>query len=211
MANVRVLVADDHPLITQGLATELKPFNIDEVASVADGNQVVSRYAEVMPDVLVLDLQIGHVRGLTIVRELLERFPDARVVFYSQFDQPHIVREAYRLGAKAFIPKSADLQVLAGAIVAANDGRSFFTPEIAEQLAILSVKGEESPQAKLNERELIVFKKMAKSFTIAEIAADLHLSSKTVGMITQDIRQKLGVERPSEIFRLAMDYQLMDD
>jgi two-component system, NarL family, invasion response regulator UvrY len=212
MADVRVLVAEDHPLITQALASELKPYGIDASASVADGNLVLTRYAEVKPDVLVLDLRLGQIRGLDVARELLQVAPAARIVFYSQFDQPHIVQEAYRLGAKAFVPKSADPQVLAEAIIAAShDGPPYFTPEIAAQLAIMSVRGEDSPRAKLTERELVVFQKMAQGRTIAEIAEDMQLSSKTVGLITQEIRQKLRVDRPAEITKLAIRYQLIDE
>jgi len=212
MADVRVLVAEDHPLITQALAECLKPYGIDASASVAEGNLVVTRYAEIKPDVLVLDLRLGQVRGLDVARELLQGFPAARIVFYSQFDQPHIVQEAYRLGARAFVPKSADPQVLAEAIIAAsNDGPPYFTPEIAAQLAIMSVRGEDSPRARLTDRELVVFQKMAQGLTIAEIADELHLSSKTVGLITQEIRQKLRVERPAEITKLAIRYQLIDE
>jgi DNA-binding NarL/FixJ family response regulator len=210
MATIRVLVADDHPLITQGLANELVLFDI-EVHAVADGHEVIPRYLATKPDVLVLDLRMGAVRGLDVAKDLLRLDSDARVVVYSQFDQDHVVREAYRLGAKAFIPKSADPKVLADAIHAVRAGETHFLPHIAESIALMSVKGVDSPQAKLTERELAVFTKLAQGLTNAEIAVEMDLSVKTIGHIGQSIRESLGVSRPADITRLALRHQLIDE
>lgn len=211
MMAIRVLVADDHPLITQGLASELRRFDIGEIEAVADGAQVARRYREMRPDVVVLDLRIGQVRGLDVAHELLDGDPDARIVFYSQFDQDHIVREAYRIGGKAFITKSAETSALAQAIIAAHGGETYFLPDIAERLALLSVRGDKSPQAMLSDRELLVFRKMAKGLTNTEIAADMDLSVKTIGLIAQSVKETLGVSRPADITRLALKHQLIDE
>jgi two-component system invasion response regulator UvrY len=211
MTTIRVMVADDHPVITQGLAGALKPFGIDEIEAVADGTKVVERFLAVTPDVVVLDLSIGAVRGLDVARQLFTAQRGARVVFYSQFDVDHIVRETYRIGGKAFIAKNADTSILATAIKVANEGGTYFPPEIAERLALLSVRGDESPRAKLDERQLLVFKCLAQGMTHAEIAEKLDLSSKTIGLITQEIKEALGVSRPADITRLALKHQLIDE
>jgi DNA-binding NarL/FixJ family response regulator len=205
------MVADDHPLITQGLANELASFGIHQVEAVTEGREVIPRYQAAKPDVLVLDLRIGAIRGLDIGKELLGLDADARIVIYSQFDQDHIVREAYRIGAKAFIPKSADPKFLAEAIHTVHVGHTYFLPQIAERIALMSVRGVESPQAKLSDRELEVFKKMAQGLTNAEMAEAMDLSVKTIGLITQNIRELLGVTRPAEITRLALRHQLIDE
>lgn len=211
MTTIRVLVADDHPLITQGLANELQPFGIKEVEAVSDGTEVVRRFRATRPDVLVLDLRIGAVRGLDVARELLQAQPNARIVFYSQFDQDHIVFESYRIGGKGFVPKNTDPSILADAIKVAHSGGTFFMPEISERIALMSVRGEQSPQAKLSERELVVFKMMARGLTNGEIADELGLSSKTIGLVTQAIKEALNVSRPADITRLALKHQLIDE
>lgn len=210
MAPIRVLVADDHPPITRSLQQDLKLFGIDQVDAVADGTQVISRYTASKPTVLVLDLRIGTVRGLDIARQILALDSTARIVFYSQFDQPHIVREAYRLGGKAFLPKSAPLDCVAEAIKTAHEGNTYLHPEVAKQIALLTVRGEESPAEKLNDRELTVFRLMAKGLTNEEIAGDLNLHPKTIGMITKSIRESLGVQRAADITRLALKYELIE-
>ncbi|WP_029000940.1 response regulator [Azohydromonas australica] len=211
MDSIRVLVADDHPPITRSLQQDLKMFGIDEVQATTDGTAVLSMYTALKPDVLVLDLRIGAIRGLDVARQVLAMDRNARIVFYSQFDQPHIVREAYRLGGKAFLPKSAPLEIVAEAITAAKAGNTYLHPEIAKQIALLTVRGEESPADKLDERELKVFKLMAKGLTNEEIAVELNLHPKTIGIITKAVRESLGVQRPADITRLALKYELIDD
>lgn len=211
MASIRVLVADDHPPITRSLQQDLKLFGIDQVDAIADGTQVISMYTATKPNVLVLDLRIGPIRGLDLARQILSFDSDARIVFYSQFDQPYIVREAYRLGGKAFLPKSAPLDCVAEAIKAAHAGNTYLHPEVAQQIALLTVRGEESPADKLNERELTVFRLMAKGLTNEEIAGELNLHPKTIGMITKSVRESLGVQRAADITRLALKYELIED
>jgi two-component system, NarL family, invasion response regulator UvrY len=211
MGSIRVLVADDHPLIAQGLVGALRSFDIEIVEGVTDGEVVVQRFIELAPDVLVLDLRIGPVRGLEIARALLAKRRQARIVVYSQFDQNHIVREAYRCGVKAFVPKSAEVTALADAIVAAHTGAESYLPEIAERLARMSVHGDDSPQSKLSDRELVVFKKLAQGLTNTEIAQELGLSTKTIGLITQAVREALGITRAADLTRLALRHQLIEE
>ncbi|MBW8833346.1 MAG: response regulator transcription factor [Burkholderiales bacterium] len=211
MTTIRVLVVDDHPLITESLAGALTPYGISHVTAVSDGTKVLERFEQERPDVLVLDVWIGPVRGLEVARELLQRSPGARIVIYSQFDKDQFVLEAYRVGAKSFIPKSATTKVLAEAIQKAHEGETYFTKELAERMALMSVRGEESPQAKLTDRELKVFRLMALGQTNAEIAKELSLSSKTIGIVTQAIKETLGVQRLADITRLALKYQLIDE
>ena len=209
MTQIRVMAADDHPLITQGLGGALQPYDIEVVEPVANGAEVVTKFLELRPDVLILDLRIGAIRGLDVARDLLVAAPKARIVFYSQFDQDHIVREAYRIGGKAFTTKSTDTKLLAHAIIAVHGGETYFLPEIAGRLALLSVRGDESPQAILGEREFIVFKKMAEGLTNAEIAEELNLSLKTIGIVIHSVKETLNVHRTADLTRLALKHQLI--
>jgi len=211
MSPIRALVADDHPMISGGLTNELPAFGIEVVASVADGSQVIGKYLELKPDVLVLDLRMEQVKGLEVATELLASDRDARIVFYSQFKVDRIIREAYRIGGMGFVPKNAPLAVLAEAISSAYRREQYWPPDIAQALAKMAVRGEEAPQAKLAERELLVFKMLAEGQTHAEIAATLHLNPKTIGLIVQQIKDALHISRPAEFTRLAIRYQLIDE
>lgn len=147
---------------------------------------------------------------MDVARSLLSKEPEARIVFYSQFDQNEVIREAYRLGAAAYVTKNQPPGVLATAIEEAARGKTYFVPAIAERLALLGVRGDESPRSRLDAREAEVFVQLANGLTNNEIAERMSLSSKTIGVIAQAIREKLGVQRAAEMTRLAVRYGMID-
>ena len=208
--SIRVLIADDHPLIVVGLTTALSHLDIEVVDHVAVAGEVVPKYAETKPDVLVLDIRFGEgATGLDVARELLHRFPAARIVFYSQFDQDETITEAYRVGGAAFIPKNTSPSLLADAIKHVHTGQTYFLREIAERLALIGVRGDESPNSKLEAREIEVFKLMAQGLTNNEMAEKMNLSPKTISTISQTVKEKLGVDRQADITRLAVKHLMI--
>jgi two-component system, NarL family, invasion response regulator UvrY len=211
MTALRVLIADDHPLIIEGLVAALKRLGLRVAGHVEAATEVIAKYMQIQPDVLVLDVRFGPgPTGLDVARELIARDPNARIVFYSQFDQNEVIREAYRLGGAAFITKNTPPEVLARAIQEAHAGRTYFLPEIAERLALLGVRGDQSPRAMLDEREVEVFMLMARGLTNNEIAERMNLSAKTIGNIGQTVKEKLGVQRATDLTRLAVRHGMLD-
>src|SRR4051812_34245092 len=187
---LRVLIADDHPLIVVGLTTALGDLGVQVMGHVSAAGEVIAKYIETAPDVLILDIRFGEgPTGLDVARELLQKFPDARIVFYSQFDQDETISEAYRLGGAAFIPKNTAPALLAEAVMRVNDGHTYFLKDIAERLALIGVRRDESPQSRLEARELEVFKLMALGLTNAEIAEKMHLSPKTISTTSQTVKE----------------------
>ena len=206
----RVLIADDHPLIVIGLTSALRDQGIKVVGHVETAGEVIPKYAETAPDVLILDIRFGEgPTGLEIAGELLLRFAEARIVFYSQFDQDETISEAYRLGGAAFIPKNTPPALLAEAVTRVHNGHTYFLKDIAERLALIGVRRDESPQSRLETRELEVFKLMAWGLTNAEMAEKMHLSPKTISTISQTVKEKLGVQRQADITKLAVKHLLI--
>jgi two-component system, NarL family, invasion response regulator UvrY len=211
MTALRVLIADDHPLIIEGLIGALKRLGLRVAGQVQKATDVVAHYMQTRPDVLVLDVRFGPgPTGLDVARELIARDANARIVFYSQFDQNEVIREAYRLGGAAFITKDTRPDVLARAISEARAGRTFFLPEIAERLALIGVRGDPSPRAMLDEREVEVFMLIAAGLNNNEIAERMSLSAKTIGSIGQAVKEKLGVQRATDMTRLAVRHGMLD-
>lgn len=211
MSKIRVLLADDHPPIVEGLVTLLARHAIEVVGRATRTADVLAKYDECSPDVVVLDVRFGEVvTGLDVARSLLDAHPGARIVFYSQFDQDEILKEAYRVGAQGFVTKSKTLEVLADAIKHVHSGKMHFLPEIAERLAILNVRGDNSPLTSLDARELEVFRLLAQGMTNMEIAEAKGLSLKTISTTSQNIKDKLGVHRPADITRLAVRHKLIE-
>ncbi len=207
---IRVMLADDHPIVMSGFAMSLARPDIDVVAQARSPEEAMQQHAALQPDVLVLDIRFGEqLTGLDVARGILGLQPDARIVFLTQFDQDSLVKECYRIGARAFITKDCDPEELAAAVRRAYTGELYFMPRIAERLASLSVKGDVSPQSLLDERALEIFTLMAEGLTNAEIAERLDVSSKTISNASQAIKDKLGVHRAADITRLAVRYGLL--
>ena len=211
MKKIRVMLADDHPIVMTGFAMSLEGQGLDVVAQARTPEEAVAQYREHKPDVAVLDLRFGEqLTGLDAAKQILAHAPDAAIVFLSQFDQDSLIKETYRLGGRAFMTKDCDPADLAAAVRRAHDGELYFLPHIAERLANLSVRGDASPQSQLDERALEIFTLMAEGLTNAEIAEKLDVSTKTISNISQAVKEKLGVHRPAYITRLAVKHGLIE-
>jgi two-component system invasion response regulator UvrY len=207
---IRVLLADDHPMVMTGFAMALAGSGMEVVGQAKTPDEAVELHARLKPDVTILDMRFGvELTGMDAARKILDVSPGAAIVFLSQFDQDSLIKETYRLGAKAFVTKDCDPADLATAVRQAHQGKLYFLPQIAERLANLSVRGDVSPQSQLDERGLEIFKLMAEGLTNAEIAERLNLSTKTISNISQSIKEKLGVERQAYITRLAVKHGLI--
>ncbi len=208
---IRVLLADDHPIVMTGFAMSLSGLGMDVVGQAKTPDEAAAMYAELQPDVLVLDIRFGtELTGLDAARGILAQFPAARIVFLSQFDQDSLIKETYRIGARAFVTKDCDPADLATAVRHAHADKLYFLPQIAERLANLSVRGDVSPQSQLDARGLEIFKLMAEGLTNAEISEKLNLSAKTISNISQAVKEKLGVHRQAYITRLAVKHGLIE-
>lgn len=184
--------------------------DMEVVAQARTPEEALAQHAAVLPDVLILDIRFGgQLTGLDIARQIFGQSPAARIVFLSQFDQDSLIKEAYRIGARAFITKDCDPDELVAAIRRAHQGELYFMPRIAERLASLSVKGDASPQSLLDDRSLEIFTLMAEGLTNVEIAERLAVSSKTISNASQAIKDKLGIHRAADITRLAVRHGLL--
>jgi two-component system invasion response regulator UvrY len=212
MTQISVVIADDHPLIVEGLTSVLTRHGLNVIGSVGVASKVADTVAALQPDVLVLDMRFGDgdIGGLDVLQALQTRQSPVKVVVYTQFDQDEVVREAYKRGAKAFVTKNTDPAELADTIARAHQGETVFLPSIANRLALMSVRGDESPLAKLQTREVEVFKFMAQGFTNVEIAERMSLSPKTISMTSQAIKDQLGIHRPADITLLAVKCGLIE-
>lgn len=208
---IRVMLADDHPIVMTGFAMSLEAQGLEVVAQARSPEEALAQHQQHKPDVIVLDLRFGEqLTGLDVAKQILAHTPDAAIVFLSQFDQDALIKETYRLGGRAFMTKDCDPDDLAAAVRRAHEGELYFLPNIAERLANLSVRGDTSPQSQLDERSLDIFTLMAEGLTNAEIAEKLDVSTKTISNISQAVKEKLGVHRPADITRLAVKHGLIE-
>ena len=190
-----------------GFAMSLANYGIQVIGEAKTPDEAIRMYLALLPDVLVLDIRFGEkLTGLDAAKEILHKHPEAKIVFLSQFDQDSLIKETYKIGARAFITKDCDPANLATAVTRAGEGDLYFLPQIAERLANLSVLGDNSPRSKLDARELEIFIYMAKGLTNTEMAEALGLSAKTISNASHTIKLKLGISRAADITRLAVKH-----
>jgi len=208
---IKVLLVDDHPIVMSGFQASLSSLGITTIGQAKTPADAVRMYAELKPDVLVLDVKLGQAQtGFDAAKDILKADAAAKIVFWSQCDQDGVIKEAYRIGGHAYVTNVAAPAELATAITNAHEGHMYFHPAIAERLARLSVRGDKSPQVVLDDRELEVFKLMAQGMTNMEIASQLHLAPRTISTISQTIKDKLGVHRPADITLMAVRHAIIE-
>ena len=189
----------------------LTSFGIQVVGNAETPADVLTRFAEWRPDVLLMDIHLGgELSGLDAAKKILRQHPDAKLVLLAELHQESLIREAYRLGAYAIITKACAALELAAAVTHASHAELYFSPKVAARLANLSVRGDDSPHATLHPRELNIFILMAKGWTVHEIADELEISPKTVGNTSIKLKKKLGISRAADVTRLAIKFGLIE-
>ena len=203
----RVLVADDHGVVREGLRAVLgsEP-DMEVVGEATTGKEVVERAAELRPDVILMDIQMPDVNGIEATRRIFEVDPDIGVVVLTMFEDDDSVFSAMRAGARGYVLKGAPPSEILKVLRAVAAGEAHFGPEIARRL--MSFFSEPSPAStqdifpELSAREVEILDLIAQGHTNAKIAARLYLSPKTVGNHISHIFTKLQVaDRAHAIIR----------
>jgi DNA-binding NarL/FixJ family response regulator len=203
---IRVLIADDHPVVRQGLRTFLGvQRDIEVVGEAADGAEAISLAESLTPDVILLDLKMPGVGGLAALRELRERGVPARVLVLTSVSERDRVLPVVRAGAAGYLYKDVDPQALVQAIRAVHDGHMLFAQEAAEAMLV----PDERPVA-LTEREREVLAQIALGRSNREIARALVVSEKTVKTHVSSILSKLGLQDRTQAAVYAVRHGMTD-
>jgi two-component system, NarL family, invasion response regulator UvrY len=209
---IQVLLVDDHAVVRTGfrLLLQSQP-DINVAAEAQSGEAACQIYAELVPDVVVMDLGMPGMGGLEALRRIRARNPAARVLALSAHDDPMHARRALREGALGFLSKRSAPEALIEAIATVAAGRRYIDPSLAQKLALAEIEGAaRSPIEQLSEREFEVFIRLAGGATVQKIADDLKLSASTIGTHLYNIKQKLGVVNQSELTLLAIRHGLIE-
>jgi two-component system NarL family response regulator len=196
---IRVLLADDHPVVRQGLATILKSQkDIKIVAEAADGEETCALYDQLSPDVLLLDLRMPTKDGLQVVTELMARCaPKPRIIVMTSYESEQDIRQALKAGAKAFLVKGAHPQQIREAVRRVARGESFLPAEIGFKLA------ESMSHPELSNRETQVLQYLACGRSNKEIGQILYICEGTVKHHVKSILSKLDAIGRAESIAIA--------
>jgi two-component system invasion response regulator UvrY len=205
------MLVDDHAVVRMGFRLLLDTTSdLRVVAECGSGEEALACYAAVDPDVMVLDLSMGGMGGLETLSRLLAKWPAARVLVLSAHEDTAHPRRALAAGALGYLTKRSAAEALIEAIRQVAARRRFLEPALAQEIGVEQVSSPGSPLQALSAREFEVFVMLARGKSVADIAALLFLSPRTVGTHLYNIKQKLGAGNAAELTLIAIRNGLID-
>jgi NarL family two-component system response regulator LiaR len=207
---IRVLLVDDHPVVRQGLRALLSTQDgIDVVGEADDGAAAVTAAERLMPDVVLMDVVMPGMDGVEALRRIGERHPQTRVVMLTSYADERQAMEAVDAGASGFLLKDASPRDVAAAIRAAHRGEAVLHPSLAAKL-LAERRRPPAAHADLTARELEVLRLIARGLQNKQIAAQLHLSEKTVKTHVSAVLRKLDVSDRTQAAMYAVKERLAE-
>jgi len=211
---VRVIIADDHAMVREGIKSVLERAGFEVVGEASNGTEVLPLAERVQPDVAVLDISMPGETGLQAAAKLRQALPHIRVLILSMYDNSEYVLESVRAGAHGYLLKDGAAQELANAIRAVRDGEAYFSPAVAARLSA-AVRGDiEREQRRTNldlltGREREVLAGIAKGLTNKEIASELGISHRTVETHRESLMKKLGIRTVAGLTKFSLEAGLL--
>lgn len=209
---IKVLIADDHSILRDGLMKILKEESDIEITGEASNHaEVLVAISQCMPDIVVLDISMPGRNGLDTLKEIKSIYSHMRVLMLSMHPEDRYAVRAIKAGASGYVSKQSATEELVNAIRMVHSGRKYISHTLAEKLATYSNTELEKPAHELlSDRELEVLCKIASGKTIEEIAGDLSLSPSTIATFRARLLKKLQLKLNTELTSYALKNQLID-
>lgn len=208
---IRVVIADDHALMREGLKHILQAApDIEIAAEATDGFETLQVIRTNSFDVLVMDLSMPGRGGMELIRQIKEEVPQLRILVLTMHEEQEYAARAIRAGAMGYMTKEGAGTQLVHAIRRVASGRPYISMEVAKQLAIDSMPANEKlPHTSLSDREIEVFNLLVNGKTVTEIATLLHLSAKNVSSHKSRILQKMNSSSLADLVRYTVAHELL--
>ncbi len=210
MGKIKVLIADDHTLVRQGIRSLLAlAADIEIVGEAADGREAIKKVRQLAPDVVLMDLAMPNMGGLEATRRIRKEFPATKILVVTQYDDSEYVIPVIEAGARGFVTKMASPLELASAIQAVYRGESFLSPSAAAILVEecqlkIGAEGEKDSYQLLTDKERETLKLIAEGHTAREIAEVLVVSPKTVEWYKTNLMRKLNLHNTADLIKYAI-------
>jgi two-component system invasion response regulator UvrY len=208
---IRVLLADDHPVVRDGCRSFLESTgDICVVAEAADCESVLAAYTEFAPDVVVLDLGMPGIGGIETIRRLRQRDARARILVFSMYEGETLIQRSMEAGALGYLVKHTQMRQMIDAVREIAKGKPYIDASKVMDIAAANLRQENHPLHCLTSREYQMFLLLAEGKTVAEIAESLSVSPKTAGVHHANIMNKLNLQNGAQLVRLAVRLRLID-
>ncbi len=205
----KVMIADDHAMLRQGLRTLLEQANHQVTTDALTGEEACLLVEKNHPELLILDLDMPGIGGLETLKRILHRKPQMRVLIFSMHDDCIYATRAIQAGARGYVTKTEPPEVVLEAVQKILKGGRYINNELAQSLSMYHLESQENPIQKLSPREFEVFRRIAQGEALAAIAKGMHIGYKTVANIQTSVRQKLGVETTGQVVHIAVRFGII--
>lgn len=207
---IKVLIADNHPIVRLGIRQVLESSSdIEVIADVSTTTELFETLEKVTPDVVMLEMDIPEINGIATLRKLKQEFPNVKSLMYSGQSEDVYALSTIRAGAFGYLSKTADLDYVISAVRKVSEGNMFITNELAQRLAF--DEGTQKPRRffrKLSSREVEVLKLLASGKRNKEVAEGLNLNEKTVSTYKARLMKKLNVDNLVDLLQQAKALEL---
>lgn len=212
MAKPKVLLADDHTVVAEGLRALLSDA-FELVGAVHDGRSLVEAVEQTRPDVILTDISMPLLNGLDAIRQIRLRWPNAKVIVLTMHRETHLAADAFRAGASGYLLKVSPGEELITAIREVAQGRSYITTLLAKDLitVLMDAGRPASEGSPLTLRQREVLQLIAEGRTMKEVAAVLGISSRTAESHKYEIMQVLGAQTTAALVQYAMRIKLVGE
>jgi DNA-binding NarL/FixJ family response regulator len=214
MANIKILLADDHKIVRDGIKLMLEPqAGIDVVDEAQNGKEVLEKLESQLVDIVVMDINMPEMDGITATRKVKEKFPEVKVLALTMSNDDLHIRQMIQAGASGYIMKSAGRKELKDAIDAIMEGKHYFSDEATESIMMDLVKGKgkstDPDPIHITDRELEILELIVQEHTNQEIAEKLYISSRTVDAHRRNLLQKTGARNTAGLVKYAFQHNLI--
>jgi DNA-binding NarL/FixJ family response regulator len=206
MTRTRVLIVDDHPMVAQGIRALLETYDdLDIVGTLTNGQEAVDRVAALDPDVILLDLNMPRLSGLSATEIILERRPDTRILILSMHDSPEYISTALSHGAMGYVLKDVPTEEVKLAIDTVMQGERYLCTGARTSLGPGTADGREP----LTSREQAILLALAQGQSNKDVAIRFDISVRTVETHRKNIKRKLGISSTAGLTRYALEHGVL--
>lgn len=207
---IKVVIADNHPIIRMGVSKVLEDANgFEVIEAVATTSELFEKLEKVSPDVLMLEMDIPEINGIATLRKIKKEYPEIKVLMYSGQSEDVYALSTIRAGAFGYLSKASDIDYIISAVRKVSEGNMFITNELAQRLAF--DEGTQKPRRffrKLSTREVEVLKLLASGKRNKDVAIGLNLNEKTVSTYKARLMKKLNVDNMVDLLQQAKALEL---
>jgi two-component system, NarL family, invasion response regulator UvrY len=203
---MRILLIEDHPIVRTACRIMLQArrgVEIAEASTAASGLKMVGSFS---PDLVILDVRLPDGNGFDLIATIISADPHRKIIVFSMYEDPVFAARALEAGARGYITKNDDPDVILQAIEKICGGGIFLTPAMAEKLALVTAGLDTNPLPSLSLRERQVLGLLAGGKTLAEIAEELNVSYRTAAQTAAQIKEKLQVPSTAALIKWAVDH-----